>query len=68
VEKSILNLVDKSLVKHCFSLHNLLRYYIIFLTTNIYIYIYIYLKIYFETFVTNDFSIFWRTAALIQKQ
>jgi len=34
--------------------------YVFFISNNYYIY----LKRYFEKIVTNDFSIFWRTAAL----
>jgi len=36
--------------------------YVVFFISNNY---YIYLKRYFEKIVTNGFSIFWRTAALV---
>jgi len=70
-----INSVEKSLVKHRFSLHNLLAVmysrnipmtekwkYVVFFISNNY---YKYLKRYFEIFVSNDcLSIFWRSAAL----
>jgi len=62
-------MLTKSLVKHRFSLHTLLRYlntvavmysrkqkkYVVILISNTY---YIYLKRYFEVFVTYDFLVY----------